>query len=83
MLKGMQCVVVDEDADGALRRQVVRSVIEHLAKMLAAAGPDFGMGMGMRRHGGDFTQQAAAYVTLPSLREGVFVPSTVGPPTLG
>lgn len=50
MLKGMQCVVVNEDADGALRRQVVRGVIEHLAEMLAAAGPDFGMGMGMRGH---------------------------------
>jgi hypothetical protein len=52
MLEGMQRVVMHENADGALCRQVMRGVIKHMAEMLAAVGLRFGVGMGMRGHGG-------------------------------
>jgi hypothetical protein len=47
MLEGMKRVVMHENADRALCRQVMRGMVEHMLEVLAAAGLDFRVGMGM------------------------------------
>lgn len=50
MLKGVKCVVVNEDADGSLCRQQVGGVIERMLQVFKAITSGSGSGLG-GRHG--------------------------------